>query len=148
MRVGYASSVVQGIFLNFKEHSCILYKKLAGTRFKRNLLTSKQVSYPLQVGETSFNPLRALSLIMSCKGLCFLVGSTKNLIVSKGTFFRVPFLKNKKCILSTGTVILPKEHGGLGIHETRPQNLTLITKLNWRLLSKNSSPRAQVLKAK
>lgn len=55
--------------------------------------------------------------------------------------------KQKMHLVNWDTVILPKDHGGLGIHETKPQNLTLIAKLNWRLLSKNSSPWAQVLKA-
>ena len=46
------------------------------------------------------------------------------------------------------TVTGPKDYGGLGIHETRPWNLALISKLNWNLLSKDPSLWAHVLKAK
>lgn len=46
------------------------------------------------------------------------------------------------------TITWPKDYGGLGIHETRPQNLALIAKLNWNLLSEEPSPWVHVLKAK
>ena len=56
--------------------------------------------------------------------------------------------KRRLHLVNWNAVTLPKEHGGLDLHESRPRNLTLLTKLNWRLLSEDSSPWAQVLKAK
>ena len=56
--------------------------------------------------------------------------------------------KRRLHLVNWNAVTLPKEHGGLDLHESRPRNLTLLTKLNWRLLFEDSSPWAQVLKAK
>ena len=46
------------------------------------------------------------------------------------------------------TVTRLKDHGGLGIHESRMRNLALLAKLDWRLLTENSSPWAHVLNTK
>ena len=56
--------------------------------------------------------------------------------------------KGKMQLANWNTITLPKEHGGLGLHESRPRNLALLTKHNQRLLSEDASPWAQVLKAK
>ena len=56
--------------------------------------------------------------------------------------------KRKMHLVNWDTVTWPKDHGGLGILETRPRNLALIAKLNWKLLYEDHSPWAQVLKAK
>ena len=39
-------------------------------------------------------------------------------------------------LVNWNAVTFPKEHSRLDLHESRPINLTLLTKLNWRLLSK------------
>ena len=56
--------------------------------------------------------------------------------------------KRKMHLENWDTVTRPKDHGGLGIHETRPRNLALIAKLNWKLLLEDPSLWAYVLKAK
>ena len=48
--------------------------------------------------------------------------------------------KRKMHLVNWDTVTRPKDHGGLGIFELRPQNLALIAKLNWKLLSEDHSP--------
>lgn len=56
--------------------------------------------------------------------------------------------KRRLHLVNWNTITLPKEHGGLGLHESKPRNLALPTKLNWRLFFEDSSPWEQVLKAK
>ena len=56
--------------------------------------------------------------------------------------------KRKIHLANQNAVTLPKEHGGHGLHESRPKNLAVLAKLNWRLLFEDSSPWALVLKAK
>ena len=48
--------------------------------------------------------------------------------------------KRKIHLVNWNAVTLPKEHGGHGLHESRPRNLALLAKLNWRLLFEDSSP--------
>ena len=56
--------------------------------------------------------------------------------------------KRKIHLVNWNAVTLPKEHGGHGLHESTPKNLAVLAKLNWRLLSEDSSPWALILKAK
>lgn len=56
--------------------------------------------------------------------------------------------KRKIHLVNWDIVTRPKDHCGLGIHKTRAQNLALIAKLNWKLLTANPSLWAHVLKAK
>ena len=51
-------------------------------------------------------------------------------------------------MVNWGTVTLPKELDGLGLHSMKDRNLAILAKLCWRLASDQGAPWAQMLAAK
>ena len=56
--------------------------------------------------------------------------------------------KRKMHMVNWDKVTLPTDHGGLGIHASRPRNLSLLAKLNWEITNDDHSPWVRVLRAK
>ena len=56
--------------------------------------------------------------------------------------------KRKMHMVNWDKVTLPTDHGGLGIHASRPRNLSLLAKLNWEITNNDHSPGVRVLRAK
>ena len=56
--------------------------------------------------------------------------------------------KRKMHMVNWDKVTFPTDHGGLGIHASRPRNLSLLAKLNWEITNDDHSPWVRVLRAK
>ena len=56
--------------------------------------------------------------------------------------------KRRMHMVNWGTVTLPKELDGLGLHSMKDRNLAILAKLCWRLASDQGAPWAQMLAAK
>lgn len=53
--------------------------------------------------------------------------------------------KKKAHLIGWNKVIKAKEEGGLGIQATKPKNIALLAKLNWRFRTEKSSLLERVL---
>ena len=92
---------------------------------RRTLIESSSGAIPNYVMQGTLLPSKVCKEI-DCANRTFLWGSTPE--------------KRKMHLVNWDTITWPKDHGGLGILETRPRNLALIAKLNWKLQSEDHSP--------
>ena len=86
---------------------------------------------------------------MLCRGVIYLRGFTIILTELVGTSYGAPMKKKRKIHLVGWTkVTKPKDQGGLGLHAAKERNLTLASKLCWRMKNEGEKPWAKVLRHK